>query len=879
MIQSNSSGMKAISFLRNNQNRSVGRRIRRIRRRYLLLALLLGMLAPHAFAGSVTLVWDANQLQPDGYRLYHRTSGQSYDYGNWSCQTTGTSCTVNNLSPGTTYYFVVRAYVGGTVSGDSNEASHTTTAPAPSNHTISATAGSNGKITPSGEVSVSESGSQLFKITANTGYHISDVIVDGQSIGAVSSYQFTNITSHHRIEALFKQSNRNPNANAGSDQTVDGAVEVVLDGGGSNDPDTGDSIAGFQWRQVSGTSVQIVNAGTATARFTAPQVGGGGEALEFELQVTDQSGASATDRCIVNVTKDNRPPEADAGSQQQVSEGEAVVLNGGGSVDPDNDPIHFAWIQTLGPTVTLMDPQTAYPKFSAPDVGTTGATLKFELTVTDDKGLKDTDVCSVMVPWVNSPPKTDAGATQTAAPGQLIYLDGTGSSDPDGNIDKYQWTQSKGATVTLSDPSVSRPSFVAPRVDTDGATLAFELAVIDSEGLSSNDTCLVNVQSDSSVDTDGDGYSDNHDAFPQDETEWMDTDADGVGNNIDDDDDGDDMPDSWEILYGLDPLNSDDGDLDLDGDGLTNRIEAQSGTDPTQADTSNGWTPSVITPTDGYNDTSISEASIEIDTNDPEKKDTAIKQTLWQILSHDGQTVIFNIISDFHLSKIHIPRMILAPETNYMCRVRCYDSNDKISDWSPAIGFGTQRLASDSDLNGVPDDREVTIGKESQSTDALPTNLSLVQKTGIIFVDLISPSDNASLTSAMYIDPAEIEEAPDETLPTPFAMVANKIMTDPGEKVTLQIYFNSPQTPGALRWMKYDKVKGWQDYTENTILEDNARTMDVNVQDGGDGDADGVANGTIINMSGPAAVAGESNGNPSAAAGSEGQCFIRLMHR
>lgn len=842
-----------------------------------MLALVLGMLATHALADSVTLAWDANQPNPDGYRVYYRVSGQSYDYSKWGCQTTGTSCTVNNLAPGTTYHFVVRAYVGTDVSGDSNEASHTTAAPAPSNHTISASAGSNGKISPSGQVSVPEGGTQLFNITPNVGYHISDVRVDDQSVGPVSSYEFTDITTHHSIEALFELSNRSPSANAGPDQTADEAIEVILDGGGSHDPDTGDSIAGFQWRQISGTTVQIANADTARARFTTPQVGIGGQALEFELRVTDQSGASATDRCFVNVTKDNRPPQADAGDQQQVSEGEAVVLNAGGSMDPDNDPIHMVWIQSLGPTVTLTDAQTTHPKFTAPDVGREGATLTFQLTVTDDKGLKDTDSCTVAVAWVNSPPKADAGATQTVTSGQLIYLDGTSSSDPDGNIDRYQWTQSAGAMVTLSDPSGNRPSFVAPQVDTNGATLAFELAVFDTEGLSSHDTCLVTVQSDSAVDTDGDGYSDNNDAFPEDSTEWMDSDADGTGNNSDADDDGDGMPDSWEIQYGLDPLNPDDADLDPDGDGLTNRLESQGGTDPTHAEPSGGWAPLVINPTDGHTDMPIGETTLEIDTNNRQDKDATIKQTLWQILSNDGQTIIFNIISEFHISKIRIPRMILAPETTYVCRVRCYDSNNQISDWSQSTRFVTPQIDNDSDLNGVPDDREVTIGSESQPSDTLPVNLSLARKTGIVFVDLVAVNENATLTSAMYVDPAEIEEAPGETLPTPFAMVANKIMTDPGEQVTLQIYFDALQTPGALRWIKYDAVNGWQDYTQNTQLEDNGRAMDITVRDGGDGDADGVANGTIINLSGPAVVAGQSNGSQTPAAGSGGQCFIQLM--
>lgn len=191
----------------------------------------------------------------------------------------------------------------------------------------------------------------------------------------------------------------------------------------------------------------------------------------------------------------------------------------------------------------------------------------------------------------------------------------------------------------------------------------------------------------------------------------------------------------------------------------------------------------------------------------------------------------------------------------------------------------TQEIANDSDLNGVPDDREVNIGNGSQPTDTPPTNLLLAQKTGIVLVDLMNINETATLTTAMYVDLNEIEEAPEETLPTPFAMVGNKIATDPGEEVTLQIHFDSPQTPGALQWMKYDAVKGWEDYTDHTMLEDSASKMDVTVKDGGGGDADGVANGTIINLSGPAAIAGQPNDDPSPAAGSGGQCFIQLMRQ
>jgi hypothetical protein len=69
--------------------------------------------------------------------------------------------------------------------------------------TISASAGAGGSISPSGSVSVNFSDSQTFNITADTGYHIVDVTVDGSSVGAVSSYSFTNVQAAHTISAMF----------------------------------------------------------------------------------------------------------------------------------------------------------------------------------------------------------------------------------------------------------------------------------------------------------------------------------------------------------------------------------------------------------------------------------------------------------------------------------------------------------------------------------------------------------------------------------------------------------------------------------------------------------------------------------------------------
>ncbi|SDZ99919.1 hypothetical protein SAMN05216562_1613, partial [Microbulbifer marinus] len=102
----------------------------------------------------------------------------------------------------------------------------------------------------------------------------------------------------------------------------------------------------------------------------------------------------------------------------------------------------------------------------------------------------------------------------------------------------------------------------------------------DNDGLDTGAEAAVGT-SPLDADSDGDGVIDGTDAFPLDGNESLDTDNDGTGNNADPDDDNDEMPDTWEQQYGLDPLNAADAQGDLDGDELTNHEEFIRGTDPT----------------------------------------------------------------------------------------------------------------------------------------------------------------------------------------------------------------------------------------------------------------------------------------------------------
>ncbi|MCK9612163.1 MAG: T9SS type A sorting domain-containing protein [Bacteroidales bacterium] len=126
--------------------------------------------------------------------------------------------------------------------------------------TITATASANGTITPAGDVEVQYGDNQSFTFTPDANYYVADVLVDGNSIGVVSNYEFVNVTENHTLHVIFDTDTLIIAATASANGTINPAGDVeVWYGNNQNFTFTPDANYYIADVLVDGNSIGIVS--------------------------------------------------------------------------------------------------------------------------------------------------------------------------------------------------------------------------------------------------------------------------------------------------------------------------------------------------------------------------------------------------------------------------------------------------------------------------------------------------------------------------------------------------------------------------------------------------------------------------------------------
>jgi hypothetical protein len=215
---------------------------------------------------------------------------------------------------------------------------------------------------------------------------------------------------------------------------------------------------------------------------------------QFQLQVTDNAGATGRDTVSITVNPagpppPNQPPVANAGNDITITLPiNSVVLTGNGS-DADGSVVSYSWTKITGPSLfnilSPLLPQTIVNNL-------TQGVYSFELKVTDNLGAIGKDTVKVTVNSATARlPVAEAGDNKVIyLPTDTVTLNGVGVA-PDGTITNYNWRRLDGpGQVSMSNPS-SPVTVVANLVE---GTYDFEFSVIDNFGVTAKDTMKVTVK-------------------------------------------------------------------------------------------------------------------------------------------------------------------------------------------------------------------------------------------------------------------------------------------------------------------------------------------------------------------------------------------------
>ena len=319
--------------------------------------------------------------------------------------------------------------------------------------------------------------SPSFNATVIGSYTLQLVVSDGQLTSAPDT-----------VSVIVGYPNRAPIAEAGNSQQVSIASTVILNGSGSSDPD-GDALT-YQWSLVGNTSgVSLSNSTNAMPSISLTEYG----SFVVQLVVNDGLLSSVPDTVTLDVV--NRQPVANAGADVSVQANELLTFDGSASYDPDGSSLTYNWVLTTVPdgSVAALSGTNSVSPSITPDVA---GDYIVQLTVNDGLLASNADTVTITASYdANTAPVADAGDDQKVSIGNTFTLDGSRSSDIDGDALTYSWTVNSPTGVTLTNPTSPRPTIDVSEY----ATYVIELVVNDGQLDSQSDTVSLEFDNVSAV--------------------------------------------------------------------------------------------------------------------------------------------------------------------------------------------------------------------------------------------------------------------------------------------------------------------------------------------------------------------------------------------
>ncbi len=294
------------------------------------------------------------------------------------------------------------------------------------------------------------------------------------------------------ITVISEATNLLPYANAGADQVI--YLPQTTTNLSGTAADTDGTVTAVEWVKVSGNNVTITDSNTLAPALSGLQEG----AYTFRLTVTDDDNATSSDdvRIIVQPSTVNQPPVVNAGSGLDL-----ILPDNSGTLtatasDPDGSIVSVEWISldVVAPDMSGVTSMT----LSVSNL--TEGLYSFQVTVTDDDGLKASDVAHVSVSQKEMIPPIITMMANVTMESTQTNLELWAEAVDDGEIMAVQWEQVLGPVVGLDDPQ-------APRTMATGwipGTYEFRFTATDDDGLTSSGSVLIYVVDENAIE----------DAFP-----------------------------------------------------------------------------------------------------------------------------------------------------------------------------------------------------------------------------------------------------------------------------------------------------------------------------------------------------------------------------